>query len=435
LEDQILVIQITAPCTIMAELAYNIDDAVPAMSDGPNPSTDMEDGRIPEPAEEKGPPPLSGSALEPSLISTTTTSGAQPIIPAETRNTLPNVLLRMPNTAFGIAMGLAGNSIMWKSAGKAAFVSTRIDTDAPNAIFWFAGATVLVIVAVAYVYKMVFSFPLCVAEWNCPTRIHFMNAPNLALIMLVISLPWDCSNEKLRILWTLSLIVQTGMTQYIYAGWLFSDASNISQARPQFLLSTVGWFLLSVLGIQAQVKEQWGLGLPAFCFGIGSFFYIMVVISLFQGVHADAQKVKGSPAFALLIAPPATAIIALDALDGDPATFNVAAEMLLGWCLILFLLLLKIGPTITKNPPSLGAYWAYIFPTSALAGATIRYATVLNTRQSEGLAAFFMGFATLAACIVLARMSLHMYLVLTTNEQWGDPLLNKPLQGTPAPRY
>jgi tellurite resistance protein TehA-like permease len=201
---------------------------------------------------------------------------------------------------------------------------------------------------------------------------------------------------------------------------MFSNSSSLSCcAKPQFLLSTVGWFLLAVLGQIAEIEQDWGLALPSFCFGAGTMLYIIVVIVLFHRSKFD----RHSPALFLLIAPPSVAVIALDKFDEDNTEFSVAAEFVLGWCLVVVLLLFRLGQNIIMRPPVLGAYWAYVFPLSGLASATIRYARTLESIASEVMATVFLVVAVLALVIVLCRLCIHSYVVLRGRDEWADPLL------------
>ena len=61
----------------------------------------------------------------------------------------------------------------------------------------------------------------------------------------------------------------------------------------------------------------------------------------------------------LLIAPPSVGVTALDLMNGDTSDFSLAAEMLLGWVFVLLQLLIRIGPTLVREPAVLGEYWAY----------------------------------------------------------------------------
>jgi tellurite resistance protein len=203
---------------------------------------------------------------------------------------------------------------------------------------------------------------------------------------------------------------------------MFSSERNISQAKPQFLLSVIGWFLLTVLGQQADAAAVWGIAIPSFCFGIGLFMYIMVTVNVFNGLHRNINN-KGSPALTLLIAPPSVAAIAVDGLAGDIGEFNVVAQVFLGWAILLFLLLLRLGPRIAESPSEVGTYWAYVFPLAALSSACLKYAIVSETMTTDILATLAMALATIALCTVFLRMTYHILLCLQNKARWGDPLL------------
>jgi tellurite resistance protein TehA-like permease len=181
--------------------------------------------------------------------------------------------------------------------------------------------------------------------------------------------------------------------------------------------------LLAVLGAQVDIEGAWGLALPAWCLGFGLMLYVMVAISVMNAIH-HSPKAKGSPAHFLLIAPPATAVVASDLLDLNPAKFSLMASLILGFCLGIFVLLVRIGPKIWSPPPSLGAYWAYVFPLSALAGAMIRYASIVDTLAAQVAAIIFLAISVLATSMVCARMLYHAYRVYGGHAEWGDPLLS-----------
>jgi tellurite resistance protein TehA-like permease len=342
----------------------------------------------------------------------------------------PSVWLRLPNTSFGISMGLAGQAIMWNSASNASFIRDHIDTAIISTIVWLLALLVGVVLFMAYCTKLYFYFPLCKDEYKDPSRIHFFNMPHLITIMLTISVPTEVPNmmtgvkEGQRIIWLISFIIQVCFTQHVYESWLFSEKHNINCARPQFLLSTVGWMLLAVLGAQVDIEGTWGLPLPTWCLGFGLMLYLMVAISVLNAIH-HSPKAKGAPAHFLLIAPPATAVVATDLLDLNLAKFSFMGELLLGFCLGIFVLLVSIGPKIWQLPPVLGAYWAYVFPLSALAGAMIRYAWVVDTLAAQVAAIIFLIIAVLATCIVCARMMYHSYRVFAGYAEWDDPLLSR----------
>ena len=343
---------------------------------------------------------------------------------------LPWLFTRIPNTAFGISMGLGGHSIAWKNAAVAQwFVDVFHHASMFNDAFWFASVIVFCVVGALYIYKMIFKFDLVLKEWRCPSRTHFMNVPHLTLLMISIGMPdrIGATPRALRVLWSLTFAAQLVITNFMYEHWFFDSttlsARRLSCAKPQFLLSTVGWFLLSVLGSTANIAEAWGLVLPAFCFGAGTVLYLMVIMNIFND---NSTVQRGSPALFLLIAPPSVAVVASDMLAGDDDSFAVISQVILGWCLIVVALLVRLGPIIFKRPPVFGVYWAYVFPSSALATALLRYASKPNTSttSSQIFAAIVLIVAFLALVVVFSRTTYHwIKCILVKNEFWGDPLL------------
>lgn len=325
-------------------------------------------------------------------------------------------------------MGLAGHAIMWKGMRNAEFVSNVIEVeiaDILNLTCWCLACVAAGFTTVCYVYKIFTSFPLVMAEYLNGVRCHFFNAPNLIFIMLLISVPTyiDVSSQTLRILWALAFCYQIVMTQHIYKAWMFSKRRNFTEAKPQFLLSTVGWFLLATLGQMCRIREEWGIGLPQMCFGAGFILYIDIVIFIFGKLH-DNRGMKGSPAMFLLIVPPSVGVVNLDLFNDGASDFSPFGEMLLGWVYVILLLLISHGPNLWRSPSVLGEYWAYVFPLAASTTATIRYASALQTKSTEVLAITMIVMAILSLLLVLGRETFHMYRCFKREDQWKDPLFH-----------
>ena len=159
------------------------------------------------------------------------------------------------------------------------------------------------------------------------------------------------------------------------------------------------------------------------CFGAGFMLYIDTVIFIFGNLHENSG-LQGSPGMFLLIAPPSVGVVSLDLIDKDDTGFNPFGEMLLGWVLVLLLLLFRLGPALGREPAIFGEYWTYVFPLSAMATATIRYASVLQSRSTEVLATIMIGVAFVAYLLVVVRAIFHMYQCFRGNSQWKDPLFD-----------
>lgn len=358
------------------------------------------------------------------------TNGAQPISQTIKNLEYPSVWLRVPNTSFGIPMGLAGHATMWKAAGNAKFISDKVDTELISFAFWIAALLFGVVFVTAYCVKAVLFSPLVLDEFKDAARIHFLNMPHLIVIMLTTCVPdnhagiamlVENGDQFRSIVFGISMLIQLALTIHIGERWMFSG-NAYTGCGPPFLISLVAWFLLAVLGTKANVEKQWGIALPTFCFGIGSVMYFVASFSIFNGIRHEA---KGSPALFLIMTPPSIAIVAWDMITDEPGEFAILSKLLLGCCLVFFLLLVKIGQQLASPPPSLGFYWAYVFPVSALSTGTIRYAAREANTTTGVLAFAFIAIATIVLLIVMIRVSLHAYQVVIGKAHWADPLLTQ----------
>ena len=273
-------------------------------------------------------------------------------------------------------MGLGGHCVMWKQLHLAAFAH------APASVvwaLWLSGAATLCLFSLAFMLKLKLHQQRVQQEWEDAGRSQFFNAPNLAAMLLAIACPLE-SQRVLQVIWVGGACWQLTLTLLFYHRWMYGGDRSMDSASTPYLLSVVGWFILAVLGSpgQARVDELTGVGLTRMAFGVGSFFAVVTYITLFQTFNRG-HTAAGAPALFLMIAPVAIASIALAKIgtdqDGDGSStgveFREASQALLGLAIFLLLILVRVGPTILAQPNVFGAYWAYVFPVSALATAAI----------------------------------------------------------------
>ena len=92
----------------------------------------------------------------------------------------PTIFTALPNTAFGISMGLAGQSILWKLLSSSTFPGTGAPlTDTPCIIFWVCGSAVLLIFLLLYATKLALAPAAVRAEWMHPVRANCTPQPAL----------------------------------------------------------------------------------------------------------------------------------------------------------------------------------------------------------------------------------------------------------------
>ena len=320
-------------------------------------------------------------------------------------------LAGLPNTVFGVALGLAGNSCLVKSLVAPAFWGRK----GRGALWgiWSLAVGVWVVLGACFAAKARFHRGLLLREWRSPRRCYYFFAPHLSLVALCIAAPTSIHRRWapfLRGCYGASLSAQAGLCARTYARWVEAAeaphaGAGVDHATPSYLLSTVGWPLLTTLGVDLDIPRHWAAPLPAMTFGPGVVFYGLCFVSILQAHEAT----KGEPGLFLLMAPPSAMVVALQRLDGG--TCSPGAEATFGFALVVFLVILRVGPVFLRKPEILGAYWAYTFPLAALATAATTCAT--DDGESDGRAvptalAWALSVAALAMLLSVAtRMCIH----------------------------
>lgn len=153
-------------------------------------------------------------------------------------------------------------------------------------------------------------------EWNHPVRCYFHVAPLVAVLMLCLGIPnsiWNINHG--RVMCLICQVIQIAFTMNLYGRWMYSKNAHLGKAGAPYLLSVVGWFLLTVLCFKTKIKELIGIDLAALNFGIGCVFEFVSKISIFQGFHLGNTG-EGHPAHFLLIAPPAVMSVCMQLFRG-----------------------------------------------------------------------------------------------------------------------
>ena len=210
--------------------------------------------------------------------------------------------MRFPNTAFGLVLGVAGSSIMWRTIGAVPFTRKVLGT-VGNWVVWLAGAAALGIILSVYLTKVVLYPRAVLKEWRHETRSYFFAGPHLGVLMLVLGSPPEISTLAWRRTgFCIGYFMQMGLTWIYYSRWMFSETASLDHARPQYLLSTVGWFLLSLVAQGARIDDDVGLRVPAMMFGCGAFSYTLALFAIFRDMHRHVDdKAARRPTLALIL--------------------------------------------------------------------------------------------------------------------------------------
>ena len=216
------------------------------------------------------------------------------------RQKLPNLLLRLPNTAFGICFCLAGHSYMWKMLQKQHDENDGAKTLA--GIFFYSGFVTFILLVLVYSIKLIRN-----PGWVCTElqhRGHFMLLPHLTLIWLALTkgmmmmednddkeddtIVDDNGNDNSRnVLGTwaivtllmqllLALLLQQPLSKTAAIKFTATRKKRIQlheemeEPKSQFCWTSLGWCLCSLLSQYASL----GTFPISFSLGIGAFTYV-----------------------------------------------------------------------------------------------------------------------------------------------------------------
>ena len=127
-------------------------------------------------------------------------------------------LLVLPNTVFGISLGLAGQAVLWKAMALNEPYSHFIG-DQSSSNLWYASAVVYVILLALFGIKIHRSWAIFLKEYDHPQRFYFFMIPHLTLICLGLGMPDRIAEQCLS---------------FLRGTWLAAAAAQLSLARVQY---------------------------------------------------------------------------------------------------------------------------------------------------------------------------------------------------------
>ncbi|KAJ8539894.1 hypothetical protein K7X08_026283 [Anisodus acutangulus] len=294
-------------------------------------------------------------------------------------------LLRFPISSFGICLGVSSQAIMWKSLATSASTKFLHVSLKANLGLWCISAALMVIISLVYALKIIFYFEAVRREYYHPIRVNFFFAPWIALLFLVLGVPASVvSTQNLhRCLW------------YILMTPIFSNPSNH--------LSIVGNFVGALLGASMGLTEG-----PIFFFAVGLAHYIVMFVTLYQRLPTNETLPKElHPVFFLFVAAPSVASIAWATIQGS---FDHGSRIVYFIALFLYFSL-AVRINFFRGFKFSLAWWAYTFPMTGAAIATIRYSLVVTNVVTKCLAIILCTLSTLTVTALLVTTIIHAFVL------------------------
>lgn len=311
-------------------------------------------------------------------------------------------LLRYPMASFGLCLGLSSQAIMWKNLAtspsmKFLHVSLKV-----NLILWILSIALFCIVASIYILKIVFYFEAVRREYYHPIRVNFFFAPWIALLFLALGVPPYVTKDLHAALWYVLMTPILILELKIYGQWMSGGQRRLSKvANPSNHLSVVGNFVGALLGATMGLKEG-----PIFFFAIGLAHYTVLFVTLYQRLPTNETLPKElHPVFFLFVAAPSVASMAWAKIQGS---FDFGSRIAFFIALFLYFSL-AVRVNFFRGFRFSLAWWAYTFPMTGAAIATLRYSNEVQNVVTQSLSIILCTISTFTVTALLVTTIFHAF--------------------------
>ncbi|VAH11360.1 unnamed protein product [Triticum turgidum subsp. durum] len=310
-------------------------------------------------------------------------------------------LLRFPISAFGMCLGVSSQAMLWKTLQTEPSTKFLHVHPVVNHVLWWVSVALMGVVSITYLLKIVFYFEAVRREFHHPVRVNFFFAPWIACLFLVKGLPhpvWEIHHA----VWYVLMAPILCLDLKIYGQWMSSGERRLSKvANPSNHLAVVGNFVGALLGARMGLRE-----LPIFFFAVGLAHYVVLFVTLYQRLPTNVQLPKElHPVFFLFVAAPSVASMAWTRISGE---FNNGAKLLYFVSLFLYVSLV-VRVNLFRGFRFSLSWWAYTFPMTSVALATVLYASEVDNMLTRALAVGLSGIAVVTVTSVLATTMYHTF--------------------------
>ncbi|CAN6349360.1 unnamed protein product [Urochloa humidicola] len=313
-------------------------------------------------------------------------------------------LLRFPVSAFGICLGVSSQAILWKTIATSSpttflHVGTRV-----NLVLWCVSVALMCAVAAVYALKAAFFFEAVRREYYHPIRVNFFFAPWIACLFLAIGVPASVATELPRWLWYALMAPVLVLELKIYGQWMSGGQRRLSKvANPSNHLSVVGNFVGALLGASMGLKEG-----PVFFFSVGLAHYSVLFVTLYQRLPTNETLPKElHPVFFLFVAAPSVACMAWARITGE---FGYGSRV--AYFIAMFLYAsLAVRINFFRGFRFSLAWWAYTFPMTGAAIASIRYSTEVDNVFTKALCVALSAIAVLTVTALFATTLVQAFVL------------------------
>ncbi|KAJ1281894.1 hypothetical protein BS78_03G008600 [Paspalum vaginatum] len=310
-------------------------------------------------------------------------------------------LLRFPVSAFGMCMGMSSQAILWKRIAISASTQFMHITVKINLVLWCVSVALTLAVSAIYACKVALYLEAVRREYYHPIRVNFFFAPWIACLFLAIGVPDQVAGAGLpQWLWYLLMAPIACLELKIYGQWISGGQRRLSRvANPSNHLSIVGNFVGALLGGIMGLKEG-----PMFFFSVGLAHYTVLFVTLYQRLPTSETLPRDlHPVFFLFVAAPSVACLAWARITGE---FGYGSRV--AYFIAMFLYAsLAVRVNLFRGFSFSLAWWAYTFPMTSAAIASIRYSSEVKNAFTQCMCIGLAAAATFTVAALFLTTLLH----------------------------
>ncbi|KAG2301242.1 hypothetical protein Bca52824_029893 [Brassica carinata] len=312
-------------------------------------------------------------------------------------------LLRFPISTFGVCLGVGSQAIMWKTLATAKPTKFLHVSLWIHRSLWFISVALVLIIATIYLLKIILYFEAVRREYYHPIRINFFFAPFISLLFLALAVPPFIVTDLPQFLWYVLMFPFICLELKIYGQWMSGGQRRLSRvANPTNHLAIVGNFVGALLGARMGLREG-----PIFFFTVGMAHYLVLFVTLYQRLPTNETLPKDlHPVFFLFVAAPSVASMAWATITGS---FDYGSKVCYFIAMFLYFSL-AVRINFFRGIKFSLSWWAYTFPMTGAAIATISYAAVVKNTMTKVLCVILCAIATLVVFALLVTTIVHVFL-------------------------
>ncbi|KAI3990525.1 hypothetical protein MKX01_022825 [Papaver californicum] len=313
-------------------------------------------------------------------------------------------LLCFPISSFGICLGVSSQAILWKTIATSSSTSFLHVSISINFVLWCISVALIGIVSLIYLLKIIFYFEAVRREYYHPIRVNFFFAPWITLLFLALGVPPSLTKGLHQALWYVLMTPIFFLELKIYGQWMSGGQRRLSKvANPTNHLSIVGNFVGALLGASMGLKEG-----PILFYAVGLAHYLVLFVTLYQRLPTNETLPKElHPVFFLFVAAPSVASMAWAKIQGS---FDYGSKI--SYFIALFLYLsLAVRINFFRGFRFSLSWWAYTFPMTGAAIATIKYANKVKHPVTQTMTVLFSAISTLTVTALLVSTIFHAFVL------------------------